>query len=112
MKANVGFIIKDSKEFWEGKDITKLIKSMPRGNVIEHLEDPNSDMHLMISCPESFAELLYKDNGYLIGWIADYGTFDEYDGFYWDGKVLQVLHKDEWISMKKWEKIAERLCDE
>ena len=117
MKPNVDFITKDWKESWEGKDITKLIHKMPRDNVIEVFDDPTSDMNLMISCPQSFIELLWKDIETNEDWtwgsgVFCYGTWlmdycQDEDGYYWDGKVLVVIKGDKTYSVKEWEKRVE-----
>ena len=117
MKPNVDFIMRDHRETWEGKDITKLIHRMPRDNVIEEFSDPTSDEYLMISCPESFVEILWKDvesgeewswgsKAYPYGtWLMDYS--DDEDGYYWDGKKLVVIRGGDSFSMKRWEELVE-----
>lgn len=105
---NVDFIIKDWKESWQGGDITTLIHKMPRDNVIEIFLQPVSDDDVMVSCPVTFAdEMLHNSD--IAGWLFDYGCYDEYDGFTWDGEILHVIYKGELISIEKWEGIAEAL---
>ena len=110
MKANVYFIVKDWKESWEGREITRLMKSMPGDNVIETPDEISSDMDIMISCPQSFASKLRDTE--LVTWIMDFGTFDEYEGFCWDGKKLQVIYKGKLISMEEWEEIVESILND
>ena len=105
---NVDFIIKDWKESWQGGDITTLIHKMPRDNVIEIFEQPVSDDDIMISCPVTFADEML-DNPDSAGWLFDYGCYDEYDGFHWNGEKLQVIYKGRLISTDHWERITEEL---
>lgn len=110
---NVDFIIKDWKESWTGEEITTLIHRMPRDNVIEVFNQPVSDDDVMVSCPLALVNCMRNpdsdEDEDLAGWLFDYGCYDEYDGFYWDGEELQVIYKDKLISMKEWEDIAEAL---
>jgi len=105
---NVDFIIKDWKASWTGKEITKLIHSMPRDNVIEVFNQPVSDDDVMVSYPPGMYNTLDND---LAGWLFDYGCFDEYDGFLWDNSDLRVIYKGKLISREEWEKIAEELYE-
>ena len=119
MNPNVGFIMRDHRETWEGKDITKLIHSMPRDNVIEEFSDPTSDEYLMISCPLTFVDLLWKDiyTGEDWTWgsgVFCYGTWlmdycQDEDGYYWDGKKITVIKGDKIYSVKKWNDRMERI---
>jgi hypothetical protein len=119
---NVSLIIRDHKETWDSGDLTNLIHSMPRDNVVEEYSDPTSDNYAMISCPGELVDLLYKDvesgeiwswgsKVYPLGtWLMDYG-WDE-DGFHWDGKQLWVIEKGKEYTMKQWEEIIERRNEE
>ena len=115
---NVGLIIRDHRESWEGEELTELIHSMPRDNVVEEFSDPTSDNYAMISCPGEMVDFLDKDvesgevwswgsKVYPLGtWLIDYSWSE--DRFHWDGKQLWVIKDQKEYTMQQWEDKIER----
>ena len=115
---NVGLIIRDHRESWDGEEITNLVRSMPKDNAYEEFSDPTSDMYALISGPESFIKKLYEDvesgenwtwnsGVYPWGtWLIDYGWWDA-DGLYWDGNTLLIVKGDKEYTMKEWEEVVD-----